>query len=113
MPALAVAGRRRRVLVEGGLLGHDTHGLALLAGYLSELDQGRMTRRGSYDVVNARGAAALWDGKRLPGPWLLRRALQTAATMARTHGTGTIVVSAATTSPASPPTCARRPRWAS
>jgi len=80
------------VLVEGDLLGHDTHGLALLAGYLAELDKGGMTRSGSYDVVNARGAAALWDGRRLPGPWLVRRAMQAAATMARTHGTGTVVI---------------------
>lgn len=80
------------ILVEGDLLGHDTHGLALLAGYLSELDKGSMTRSGTFDVVNARGAAALWDGKRLPGPWLVRRAMQAAATMARTHGTGMIVV---------------------
>jgi LDH2 family malate/lactate/ureidoglycolate dehydrogenase len=80
------------ILVEGDLLGHDTHGLALLAGYLGELDKGGMTRSGSYDVVNARGAAALWDGRRLPGPWLVRRAMQAATGMARTHGTGTIVI---------------------
>ena len=62
------------VLVEGDLLGHDTHGLALLAGYLGELDKGSMTRRGSYEVVNARAAVETWDGKRLPGPWLTLRA---------------------------------------
>jgi LDH2 family malate/lactate/ureidoglycolate dehydrogenase len=80
------------VLVEGDLLGHDTHGLALLAGYLGELNQGSMTRAGSYEVVNKRGAAALWDGRRLPGPWLVRRAMEAAATMARAHGTGTVVI---------------------
>ena len=35
------------VLVEGDLLGHDTHGLALLAPYLAELEAGRMARQGS------------------------------------------------------------------
>ncbi len=35
-PAYAVA----EVLVEGDLLGHDTHGLALLAPYLAELEAG-------------------------------------------------------------------------
>lgn len=88
----AIAVDVAEVLVEGDLLGHDTHGLALLAGYLTELDKGSMTRAGSYEVVNARGAAALWDGKRLPGPWLVRRAMDAAATMARTHGTGTVVI---------------------
>ena len=32
-----------RTLVEGDLLGHDTHGLALLAGYVKELESGGMT----------------------------------------------------------------------
>ena len=36
-----------RTLVDGDLLGHDTHGLALLPGYLKELEQGAMTREGS------------------------------------------------------------------
>lgn len=88
----AIAGDVAEVLVEGDLLGHDTHGLALLAGYLGELDKGSMTRSGSYAVVNARGAAALWDGRRLPGPWLVRRAMEAAAAMARMHGTGTVVI---------------------
>jgi LDH2 family malate/lactate/ureidoglycolate dehydrogenase len=79
-------------LVEGDLLGHDTHGLALLAGYLGEIERGGMARSGSHDVVNARGAAALWDGRRLPGPWLVIRAMEAAAAMARTHGTGTVVI---------------------
>lgn len=88
----AIATDVAEVLVEGDLLGHDTHGLALLAGYLTELDKGSMRRSGSYEVVNARGAAALWDGQRLPGPWLVRRAMHAAAEMAQTHGTGTVVI---------------------
>jgi len=80
------------VLVEGDLLGHDTHGLALLAPYLAEIDKGGMARTGTYETVNERGASALWDGKRLPGPWLVLRAMDTAARMAREHGTGTVVI---------------------
>ena len=79
-------------LVEGDLLGHDTHGLALLAGYLAEIDNGSMARSGSYAVINQRGAAAAWDGRRLPGPWLVRRAMEAAAAMAKLHGTGTVVI---------------------
>ena len=33
-----------RTLVEGDLLGHDTHGLALLPGYVAQLEAGTMTR---------------------------------------------------------------------
>lgn len=80
------------ILVEGDLLGHDTHGLALLAGYLTEIDKGSMARSGSYVAVNARGAAATWDGQRLPGPWLVLRAMEAATRMAREHGTGTVVI---------------------
>ncbi len=80
------------VLVEGDLLGHDTHGLALLAPYLAELDAGSMRKAGSYSVLNERAAAALWDGERLPGPWLTLRAIDDAIARARHCGTGTIVI---------------------
>jgi len=80
------------MLVEGDLLGHTTHGLALLAPYLVEIEKGAMTKRGTPQVLNARPAAQLWDGQRLPGPWLTLRALDTAASMAATHGTGTVVI---------------------
>ena len=80
------------VLVTGDLLGHTTHGLALLAPYLAEIEKGAMTRDGAPTVVNSRPAAQAWDGHRLPGPWLTLRALDTAQAMAATHGTGTVVI---------------------
>ena len=80
------------ILVEGDLMGHDTHGLALLGPYLGELDSGAMTRSGAPLVLNQRPAAQVWDGLRLPGPWLVVQALEACATMARTYGTGTVVI---------------------
>jgi LDH2 family malate/lactate/ureidoglycolate dehydrogenase len=80
------------ILVEGDLLGHDTHGLALLAGYLGELDKGSMTKRGTYELVNARTAVETWDGRRLPGPWLTLRAIDKAIAMARNCGSGTVAI---------------------
>jgi L-lactate dehydrogenase len=80
------------VLVTGDLLGHTTHGLALLAPYLAELEKGSMAKAGAPTLVNARPAAQAWDGGRLPGPWLTLRALDKAAEMAATHGTGTVVI---------------------
>ena len=80
------------VLVTGDLLGHTTHGLALLAPYLAEIEKGAMMKTGEPLVVNARAAAQTWDGRRLPGPWLTLRALDTAASMAATNGTGTVVI---------------------
>lgn len=86
--AATVAG----ILVEGDLLGHDTHGLALLAPYLGELEQGRMTASGEPEIVSQRSAAQAWDGRRLPGPWLTVKAIDACIAMARACGTGTVTI---------------------
>ena len=79
-------------LVTGDLLGHTTHGLHLLAPYLSEIEKGAMRKTGEPLILNTRPAAQTWDGQRLPGPWLTLRALDAAAAMAAIYGTGTIVI---------------------
>ena len=80
------------ILVEGDLLGHDTHGLAQLPGYLGALAAGTMTASGDPSTVSDRGPAILWDGRRLPGPWLVVQAIALAAERARQHGTATVVI---------------------
>lgn len=80
------------VLVEGDLLGHDTHGLQLLAGYLGELERGTMTAGGEPDVLAERASVATWDGRKLPGPWLVRRAIDWALPRAREHGSATVAI---------------------
>jgi LDH2 family malate/lactate/ureidoglycolate dehydrogenase len=80
------------VLVDGDLLGHDTHGLQLLAPYLGEIEKGTMAKSGEPRVRNARPAAQAWDAGRLPGPWVTLRALDAASAMAADYGTGTVVV---------------------
>jgi L-lactate dehydrogenase len=80
------------VLAEGDLLGHDTHGLALLAPYLAEIEKGALVRSGTYAVLSERAACAAWDGRRLPGPWLTLRAIDAAVAMARRCGTGTVTI---------------------
>jgi L-lactate dehydrogenase len=87
-----IAGDVAAILVDGDLLGHTTHGLALLAPYLEQIESGAMAKAGAPTVVNSRAASATWDGGRLPGPWLVLRALDAAAAMAATHGTGTVVI---------------------
>src|SRR5215468_10309100 len=79
-------------LLEADLLGHTTHGLALLAPYLKELAEGHMAKSGEPQPVSKRAATELWDGHRLPGPFVVMRALERASAMARTGGTGTVVV---------------------
>jgi len=87
-----IAGDLAEILLEGDLLGHTTHGLALLAPYLTELEGERMAKNGERRLLSRRAAVELWDGMRLPGPWLVLRALDAAAAMARASGTGTVVI---------------------
>ena len=86
--AASVAG----TLVEGDLLGHDTHGLALLAGYVKEIESGGMAREGTPTVLSDRPAAVLWDGRRLPGPWLVHQGLDLLIPRARELGTASLVI---------------------
>jgi L-lactate dehydrogenase len=81
-----------RILVEGDLMGHNTHGLALLGPYLAELESGAMTREGEPEVLADVPAAVTWDGRRLPGPWLVLKALGLATERAARCGTGTVVI---------------------
>ena len=80
------------VLLEGDLLGHDTHGLQLLAPYLSDIKSGAMAVTGEPDVINDLPAAIAWDGKRLPGTWLTSKAMDLAVNRAETYGTCTVTI---------------------
>lgn len=80
------------ILVEGDLMGHDTHGLGLLAQYLDELAAGRMEKDGAPAVLADFPAAVTWDGRRLPGPWLVLQAMALATERAATQGTCTVVI---------------------
>lgn len=97
--ALAKAGLATRfcrtvasVLVEGDLMGHTTHGLALLPAYLASIEKGGMTLDGDPTIVNERPAAALWDGRLLPGPWLITEGFRRAVDKAAVFGTYTLSI---------------------
>ena len=80
------------ILVEGDLLGHNTHGLALLPAYLAEIEKGSMRKTGEPQTIADLPAAVAWDGRRLPGPWLVARAIDVAMPRARQNGTCTVVI---------------------
>jgi L-lactate dehydrogenase len=80
------------ILLEGDLLGHTTHGLQLLPRYLQEVESGAMNVQGGPEVVHDAPAALTWDGRRLPGPWLVLQAMEAAAQKAGQCGTGTVVI---------------------
>ncbi|MEW9584292.1 Ldh family oxidoreductase [Paraburkholderia sp. DGU8] len=81
-----------RTLVDGDLLGHDTHGLAQLAGYVGALEAGTMTKEGEPLVIADKAATLLWDGRRLPGPSLVLRGIDALLPRAREYGTATLVI---------------------
>ncbi len=81
-----------QTLVEGDLLGHDTHGLNLLAPYVKELKSGGMTRSGQAVVLRDKPAVLWWDGQRLPGPWLVRQGMDALMPRARELGCASMAI---------------------
>ena len=81
-----------RILAEGELLGHTTHGLALVKPYLDELEAGQMETNGSFVVLNSTNTTETWDGRYLPGTWLTEKAIEKAIGIAKKEGIGTVVI---------------------
>jgi LDH2 family malate/lactate/ureidoglycolate dehydrogenase len=80
------------VLLEGDLLGHTTHGFALLPAYLKAIQERTMETVGEPSVVADHGSSLTWDGRYLPGPWLVRRAIAVAQTRIAEHPVVTISI---------------------
>lgn len=87
-PADSVA----RGLVEADLLGHATHGLALLADYVEEIEEKRMEAQGRPAVLADKGAVATWDARRLPGIWTTDLAIAESAKRAKQFGLGAVAL---------------------
>jgi LDH2 family malate/lactate/ureidoglycolate dehydrogenase len=79
-------------LVEADLFGHTTHGLGLLADYVEEIANGGMETAGRPDVLARFGAIETWDGRRLPGIWTTKLAVDTAVKAAETFGLGAVAI---------------------
>jgi L-lactate dehydrogenase len=82
------------VLIEADLMGHATHGLALVPWYMEMVASNLFTKTGEPDVISDRGACVAWNGKRIPGTWLVQRAMDIALERAPTYGTVTISIAA-------------------
>lgn len=81
-----------KILLEGELLGHRTHGLQLTMPYITHIKSGSMETEGTYDVLNSAASSELWDGKYLTGPWLIDKGIKKANLMAEENGVGTVVI---------------------
>ncbi|MDR5815208.1 Ldh family oxidoreductase [Caballeronia sp. LZ033] len=62
-------------LVDAELLGHRSHGLWLLATYLERLQAGQIATRGEVRVLSDTDSAFSWHANRLPGAWVMHRAI--------------------------------------
>ncbi|HGM6307924.1 MAG: Ldh family oxidoreductase [Pseudomonas putida] len=82
-----------RVLLEGELLGHRTHGLNLVSRYIGGMQQGKVKARAqALEQVSDSGIASVFDGHYLLGPYCVSRALDCAAKGATAQGIGIAVV---------------------
>lgn len=79
-------------LLESDLMGHTTHGLALLKPYLISIEQGHMTKNGVPAVIKDTGASITWDGRQLPGAWLTHQAIDLAFERIQEHPVVSIAI---------------------
>lgn len=73
------------VLLEADLMGHRTHGFAMLPNYLERLERGSMAKAGEVEVIADGGATFAWRAHRLPGAWVMRRAVRQVLARAAQH----------------------------
>lgn len=79
-------------LLTADMMGHSTHGLVIAPWYLDEIHNGGMQLEGSFDWISDRGACAAWHGHRLPGAWLINRAIDVALERIKQYGTVTMTI---------------------
>lgn len=82
-----------RVLLEGELLGHRTHGLNLVSRYIGGMLAGQVKASAALlEQVSDSGISTLFDGHYVLGPYCVSRALDCAAKGATEQGIGIAVV---------------------
>lgn len=81
-----------QTLLESDLMGHPTHGLALLHPYYNAIDRGDINLDGHFEILRDSGTSQLWDGKHLPGAWLVHQAIDEALERVKSHPVITIVI---------------------
>lgn len=81
-----------RAFLEADLLGFHTHGLIRVPQNIDWLKSGATRATGEPAVLQERGAVCNWDAGYLPGPYVMDRAIDTAAERARTYGCATLTI---------------------
>lgn len=65
------------IMIESDLMGHRTHGLAMLPTYLDRLSKDLIRKEGEIAVVRESASTLNWQAHRLPGAYVVRRAVAT------------------------------------
>lgn len=86
-PTLAVS--VAKVLVAADRLGHRTHGLALLAPYLTQIEAGGMALEGAPEILSDTATAFHWSANRLPGAHVLTLAIEELVRRGASHPVAT------------------------
>ena len=81
-----------RLLVLTDAIGRSTHGLAMAALYLADIQKGGMTVSGDAQVVKDNGISAVRDGNYLQGLWLVDQTIKLAIARAQTHGLAAVAI---------------------
>jgi len=81
---------RLQVLTDA--MGRRTHGLAMAPLYLAEIAKGGMLASGEPRIVNDNGHVAVWDGRYLPGLWLVEQAIHAALPRASKTGIAAVAI---------------------
>jgi LDH2 family malate/lactate/ureidoglycolate dehydrogenase len=81
-----------KILLEGELLGHRTHGLDLLKPYLNDLNAKLLNTSLDIETINSTLSSELWNGDYKSGTWLTEKALGRASEIANSQGIGTVVI---------------------
>lgn len=79
-------------LIEADMIGHFTHGLALVPGYVEVIERGVVKHKGDMRVVSDKGACVVWDGNQLPGAWLTAKAVDLAIERAQEFGICSVAI---------------------
>ncbi len=83
------------VLLEGDLLGKSTHGLLLLNPYLASIGKGLMTLSGTPKVVSEVAGNVTLDAGYLPGPYVVKQAIERLLTKVESFGIATATIARA------------------
>jgi LDH2 family malate/lactate/ureidoglycolate dehydrogenase len=79
-------------LLDADMMGHATHGVALLPWYMDAIKNNWVTLAGEPEVIADHGACITWNGRKLPGAWLLSEAIDMAVARVEKLGVVTIVM---------------------